>query len=57
MAAEHGSGVSCLWKTLDKVNQQMSLLDGVYIFFRRGDRFKGKLEVTQKNITFGGLWL
>ena len=53
-SAEHVGGVSGPWKTLNKVNQQMTSFDGGSILFRRGDRFEGMLDIKkQKNITFG----
>ncbi|TWU44261.1 hypothetical protein Q31b_17970 [Novipirellula aureliae] len=53
MAAEYSGGTSGPWKTLDKVNQQMSQLEDASVLFRRGDRFEGSLEVNQNKISFG----
>ena len=39
MAAEYSGGTSGPWKTLNKVNQQMSQIESRSVLFRRGDRF------------------
>ncbi len=53
LAAEYSGGTTGPWKTLNRVNQQMALLEGGSVLFRRGDRFEGTLEVIQNNIRFG----
>jgi hypothetical protein len=52
-AAEYGGGTSGPWLTLDKVNQQMELLEGETVLFRRGDRFEGMLKINGDNISLG----
>ncbi len=52
-AAEYKGGTTGPWKTLDKVNQQMVLLERGSVLFRCGDQFEGMLEIKGNNIRFG----
>ena len=52
-SAEYTGGVSGPWLTLDKVNQQMAMLEGGTVLFRCGDQFEGKLEITGNKLSFG----
>ncbi len=52
-AAKYIGGTKGPWKTLDKVNQQMPLLEGRIVQFRRGDQFEGSLEINGDNLRFG----
>ena len=52
-AAEYNGETTGPWKTLDKVNQQMALLENGTVFFQSGDQFEGMLEIKGNNIRFG----
>jgi len=52
-SAEYTGGISGPWKTLDRVNQQLTMPEGATILFRRGDRFEGMLEINGHNFRIG----
>ena len=52
-SAEYAGGKSGPWKTLDRVNQQLSQSEGAKIYFRRGDRFEGMLLIRGANFQIG----
>ena len=52
-AAEYKGGTKGPWKTLDKLNQQMALIEGGTVLFRNGDKFEGLLEIKGSNVRFG----
>lgn len=53
MAAEYKGGTTGPWLTINKVNQQMTQLEGEFVLFHRGHRFEGSLEINKNNISFG----
>ncbi len=52
-SAEYLGGSVGPWRTLNKVNQEMEMLDEQTVHFHRGDRFEGMLEIKGNNISFG----